>query len=229
MQGEVCSKGDSPPVCINCGGLYRASSFDCSEYILQRRSRELAACENVLLAEVYRRIRGSTFTPQGSYVHLSTKKFLNLPVRNLVDAPFSHYIALHLHLASREKTPQGFLIWRHHLCPFLFQEISSASSMTAPPPCQECSRSSPNSEQPNDNNNQPSKRYSISSFSQVPGESSTFSRPEPSLLFLNRRTPILAENQRGADGGILLRFFGCFSACLTLSLFNWNSCFEQHS
>lgn len=79
MEGEVCSKGDGPPVYINCDGSHRVSSFDCPEYTLQRRSRELAACENISLAKVPRRIRGSTLAPQADYACLSTREFPDLP------------------------------------------------------------------------------------------------------------------------------------------------------
>lgn len=73
--------------------------------------------------------------------------------------------------------------------------IPSAFSTKDPPHTRNVyAKSFPYPEQPDGNNNQSSRQYSRFSSSQVSGESATFSKSKPPLLFPNRRTPISAEN-----------------------------------
>lgn len=79
MGMESCPKRDCEPTCINCGGPHRASNYNCPEYILQRKAREISAHENVPLSEATSRIRGRPMTSQEHFSSHYNSKFPKLP------------------------------------------------------------------------------------------------------------------------------------------------------
>lgn len=135
--GESCPKKDCEPTCINCGGPHKASNYSCLEYILQRRTREISAHENIPLFEAASRIRGRSknISLKNIFLHIIASS----PNSLLLPRPLVNVLALPPLIFSLKFCPLPLLnrIILQRVAPHLLP--SPLILLTFWPPCQELS------------------------------------------------------------------------------------------